>query len=293
MVARFRIGLRLDPPLGSKHQPVQAGRELVAILAAIPRMETLGFDSLWIAEGPGSATALVPSALVLAAAAIQRTRRLRVVTGLLPLPLYHPVRVAEDGATLDGLSGGRFELGVGMGSDSEALVRFGLHPRVRLERFEEALDLIGRVWSEEPADFAGRHFRIHGLRLHPRPLRQGGPPLWIGASAAAGQRRAAQRGAGLVLRPGVRAEAYLAAWPLKGAIGPRPRIALLAPTPSWDRSLRDVEGEAREGGAELEIVLPFPECGAEPGASARLEAALAALAREAGAEAEPDCEAPA
>lgn len=217
---RTRVGLRFDPRLADG---ALAGERLAALLEAAPQAEALGFDVLWIAERPTSEESLVPSALVLCAAVAMRTHRLRIASGLLPLPFYHPLRVAEDAASLDGLSGGRFELGVGLGSDPGALAHFGVEAEERIARFEEALDLILQAWRGGPIAFEGRFFPTENVEVHPRPIQAGGPPLWIGVEAPAAQRRAAERGHGLLVRAGVSAEPYLEA--LSGA-GPS-RVAFL------------------------------------------------------------------
>ena len=249
-----RIGLRLDPHLPDGGEDPGAARDrLAAFVDAAATVEAAGFDALWIAERPTSAAALIPSALVLCAAVAVRTEALRIATGLLPLPLYHPLRIAEDAASIDGLSAGRFELGVGLGSDSEVTARFGVEAEERAERFEESLDVLQQAWAGGPLDHQGRHFTCQGLEVHPRPEQPGGPPLWIGAAAAAPQRRAAARGAGLVLRPGDSPAPYLEAWPAEA--GP-PRITLLLdeehdPAATWAR-------RPPTDGAHWDAVLSLP-----------------------------------
>ena len=96
--ASLRVGLRIDPRLPSGDGG-EAGDRLAAWLDAAATVEDRGFDALWIAERPTSQAALIPSALVLCSAVAVRTRSLRIATGLLPLPLYHPLRIAEDAAS--------------------------------------------------------------------------------------------------------------------------------------------------------------------------------------------------
>jgi alkanesulfonate monooxygenase SsuD/methylene tetrahydromethanopterin reductase-like flavin-dependent oxidoreductase (luciferase family) len=159
------------------------------------------------------------------AAIAASTTRIRIATALVPLPLHHPLRLAEDAATLDVVSGGRFELGVGLGVDASELSGFGLDSAERTSRFEEAVELLRLAWRGEPFAFDGRHFRFATLEVSPRPLQEGGPPLWVGASAEAAQRRAARLGAGLVVPAACACDAYLAAC---DSAGVTPRVALLA-----------------------------------------------------------------
>ncbi len=238
----MRVGLRFDPRLTDG-----AGERLSALVDAAPLAEAHGFDVLWIAERPTSEASLVPSALVLCAAVAVRTRRLRISSGLLPLPFYHPLRVAEDAASLDGLSQGRFELGVGLGSDPAALAHFGVEADERIARFEEALDLIESAWVREALDFEGRYFPTENVALHPRPVQPGGPPLWIGVEAPAAQRRAAERGRGLLVRAGVSVEPYLEAFAGAGS----PRVAFLLAEGA-------AEAELPSEGVASDWVLPLP-----------------------------------
>ncbi|MCP3984584.1 MAG: LLM class flavin-dependent oxidoreductase [bacterium] len=219
---RTRVGLRFDPRLADG---ALAGERLAALQEAAPQAEAQGFDVLWIAERPTSEASLVPSALILCAAVAMRTQRLRIASGLLPLPFYHPLRVAEDAASLDGLSAGRFELGVGLGADPAALAHFGVDAEERTARFEEALDLIAAAWRG-PLEFDGHFFPTESVDVHPRPIQSGGPPLWIGVEAPAAQRRVAQRDQGLLVRAGVSVEPYLETL----AAGQASRVAFLLET---------------------------------------------------------------
>lgn len=274
--ANLRIGLRIDPRLPETGD--EAGERLAALLEAAPYVEACGFDVLWVAERPTSDAALVPSALVLCAALAARTQSLRIGTGLLPLPLYHPLRIAEDAAVLDGLSDGRFELGVGLGSDPEALARFGVDADERAERFEEALEVIQLAWRGGPFEFEGQHFRCEGLEVYPRPAQAGGPPLWIGASAPAAQRRAARRRSGLMLRADGSPAAYLAAWRAEGEASATPRVAWLLGEAVEPAALSALLARvAGEGAIQLDLLLPLP-----PDLSAvELEPAIAELAERA------------
>ncbi|MAE93803.1 MAG: hypothetical protein CL910_04010 [Deltaproteobacteria bacterium] len=253
---KLRIGLRIDPRLPSSGG--EAGERLAALLEAAPTIEASGFDVLWVAERPTSHEALLPSALVLCAALAARTQTLRIATGLLPLPLYHPFRIAEDAAVVDGLSDGRFELGVGLGSDPDALARFGVDAEERAERFEEALEMVQRAWAGGPVEFEGRHFASEGLEVHPQPVQPGGPPLWIGATAPAAQRRAASRQSGLMLRVDASPEPYLETWRREhaGSSSAVPRLAWLLGT--GDELVPPGEPLADAGPLELDAVLPLP-----------------------------------
>lgn len=201
----MRIGLRVQAPAEA------ASERLASLPALAAEVEAHGFDLLVIPELL-SADGGAPAALPVCAAAAAATRRLRLATGLLALPLHHPLRVAEDAATLDTLSGGRLELGVGLGAEVEAFGGFGLSLGERAARFEEALEVLRRAWRAGPVRFEGEHFRCGDIEVHPKPLQPGGPPLWVGTRGPEALVRAAEAGVGVVVEAATDPAPYLAAW---------------------------------------------------------------------------------
>ncbi len=117
----------------------------------------------------------------------------RLVTTVLVLPLYHPVALAEDLATLDIVSAGRLVVGVGLGYRRKEFDNLGITFDDRVPRFEEGLELIKRLWTEPHVEHHGTYFDVDG-EPHLRPWQQPRPPLWIGAQSAPGVRRAARLG---------------------------------------------------------------------------------------------------
>jgi alkanesulfonate monooxygenase SsuD/methylene tetrahydromethanopterin reductase-like flavin-dependent oxidoreductase (luciferase family) len=203
-----------------------AATELAALPALAREAESVGFDLLVVPERL-SAEGGAPAALPACAAALAATERIRIATGLLALPLHHPLRVAEDAATLDALSGGRFELGVGLGAEVEAFGGFGLELGERAARFEEALEVVRRAWADGPVRFEGRHFRAGEVEVHPKPVQPGGPPLWLGARSAEALARAAKLGCGVVLESDGDPRPYLGAWRASGQNEAEARVAFL------------------------------------------------------------------
>jgi len=110
--------------------------------------DELGFDTAWLAElhffRPFS---IMPAPLIVATAIAQRTRRIRLGTGVSLLPFHHPLRLAAEAATVDILSGGRLELGVGRGTIAVHFQGFNVSREESRERFEESLEIIGRAWT--------------------------------------------------------------------------------------------------------------------------------------------------
>jgi alkanesulfonate monooxygenase SsuD/methylene tetrahydromethanopterin reductase-like flavin-dependent oxidoreductase (luciferase family) len=140
-----------------------------------------GLDSLWLPEGhlrPGAPA----SPLLGLAAFAARTRRIRLGTTSLLLSIHDPLRVAAEVATLDQLSGGRVVLGLGRGFEPAMLRAFGVDPRAKRDRFDDALDAILRAWAEEGGEPAP-----------PRPLQRPHPPLFVAAFGSKGLAQAARR----------------------------------------------------------------------------------------------------
>ena len=169
-----------------------------AVLDQIRFGESIGYDDVWLTEHHFCDDGHAPSILPLAAAVAASTERIRIGTAVLLLPLHHAVRVAEDGATIDILSNGRFELGVGIGYRVQEFEGLGISRSERARRIDEGLEIIRRLWEGECVDFDGRHYQIRGAVLEPRPVQQPRPPLWVGGFAPAAARRAARLADGYI-----------------------------------------------------------------------------------------------
>ncbi|MDE3075986.1 MAG: LLM class flavin-dependent oxidoreductase [Chloroflexota bacterium] len=117
-----------------------------------------------------------------------------LVSSVVQLPLYSPVDMAEQVASLDQISGGRFVLGVGLGYREQLFEAAGARKLDRAGRFEESIALMTRLWTGEETTFHGRHFRLTSGRISLRPYQQPHPPIWIGAQSQAGVARAARLG---------------------------------------------------------------------------------------------------
>ncbi len=169
-----------------------------AVLDQIAFAEGLGYDDVWLTEHHFCEDGHAPSILPLAAAVAVRTERVRIGTGVLLLPLHDAVRVAEDGATIDILSNGRFELGVGVGYRPQEFAGLGISRRDRAGRTDEGLAVIRALWGGEAVDFEGQHYTLRGVKLSPAPVQRPRPPLWVGGFAPAAPRRAARLADGYI-----------------------------------------------------------------------------------------------
>jgi probable F420-dependent oxidoreductase len=166
-------------------------------LALAEEAERLGFDSVWVSEHHFVDDGYLPSLLPMCAAIAARTERIAIGTALVLAPLHDPLRLAEDAAVVDLLSGGRLVLGVGAGWRQEELEAFGVPPIERGSRLEETVAVLRQAWSDEVVVGAGR-LRFARLSVTPKPSRPGGPPIWVGAMAEPAIRRAGRIGDGFM-----------------------------------------------------------------------------------------------
>lgn len=162
--------------------------------------EESGFDTVTIGHHhfmPGN----MSDPLTFLAAVAARTSTVRIGTGIFQLPIHNPVRVAEQVTTIDQLSGGRVTLGVGMGWWPLEYEVHGSVFKERGARMEEALTILKLVWQNENTSFEGRFHSFPELTVHPRPLQQPHPPLWVAGVADAAVDRAARLGDAWICGP--------------------------------------------------------------------------------------------
>lgn len=129
---------------------------------------------------------------LLARLAAEVDERCVLGTGVVLAPLYHPVLLAEEVATLDVICGGRLVLGLGTGYREAEFDALGVPFDERIPRLEECIELLRRLWREDEVDFDGRFWSLEGATPHLRPISPGGPPIWLGAKSRAAVRRAAR-----------------------------------------------------------------------------------------------------
>lgn len=165
------------------------------------RAEAMGFDRVTTGEhvmdgNPPRPTLMTIPAMAAAAGA---TRNLRVMTGIVIAPLYHPVLLAKLVSTLDVISNGRLDFGIGISGQRDTRIEFEameIPVRTRGRRTDEMLEVMKRLWTEEEVNHRGRFFNFESATLTPRPAQQPHPPVWVAGRSDAAMRRAALLGDG-------------------------------------------------------------------------------------------------
>jgi natural product biosynthesis luciferase-like monooxygenase protein len=152
-------------------------------LDLLAESEALGFDSLWANEHHFDAYGgIIPSPPTMLAALSQRTRRARLGTSIVVLPLHNPIEIAEQLAMVDLMSGGRVEFGIGRGFVEFDYDRLGISREDSQARMREQLEVILKAWSGEPFTHKGRFYTYENLEVWPRPEQRPHPPVWLSCS---------------------------------------------------------------------------------------------------------------
>ena len=173
----MKFGLFFQAPEAEGQSHAQRYAEMFELITF---GEELGFDVAWMAELHfGGAFSLLSSPFMMVPAIAARTKRIRIGTAVTLLPFQHPLTCAEQAATADVLSGGRFEFGVGRGSISSQFHGFRIPISENRARFEEALAIIRLAWTQERFSYRGRFWDVEELTVVPRPVQQPHPPIRV------------------------------------------------------------------------------------------------------------------
>ena len=188
-VADLRFGIAIPQIFPSgKIEPDTIARWLA-------KAEALGYYGGWVQEQVfGTVATLDPIPLLSYAAAL--TSRIKLGTSVMLTVLRNPAPLAKSLASLDQLSQGRLMVGVGLGGYADIYPAFGMPRRGRAQRFEEGIELIKRLWTEEKVSFEGRFRQLDGQGINPRPLQKPHPPIWFGTRSNQALSRAVRIGDG-------------------------------------------------------------------------------------------------
>jgi probable F420-dependent oxidoreductase len=188
-----RVTRRLDVGIAIPQTFLGAGIDAAKIRAFVTRAEALGFTGAWVVEQIlGRIPSLEPVTLLTYAAAV--TQRIRLGAAVLLTALRSPVHLAKSLASLDHLSGGRVDVGVGLGGNPRVYPAFGLRPERRAARFAESVRVMKQLWTEPRVSFPGEFWRLDNASMEPKPVQRPHPPIWFGAHHPNALRRAVELG---------------------------------------------------------------------------------------------------
>jgi alkanesulfonate monooxygenase SsuD/methylene tetrahydromethanopterin reductase-like flavin-dependent oxidoreductase (luciferase family) len=164
-------------------------------------MDREGYDAVWLAEHHFSSFSVCPSVHMMGTLAAARTKRLRIGTAVSLAPFYHPLRLAEEVALLDVISGGRVNWGAGRGFSRGEFEAFGVAPEESTSRFRENVEIVLKAWTEDKLSYQGPHFQCDGVEVLPKPMQRPHPPVWMAATSETAIDWAASRGFSILMDP--------------------------------------------------------------------------------------------
>ena len=177
----MEFGLFYQLPCGPDQATVDRYDDMIAEAQVADR---LGFDSIWLAELHFNARfSVMPSPLLVAAAIARTTSKIKIGTAVNLVSLHHPIRLAEETATLDILSKGRAIFGIGRGSNAAHFEGYGVDQAEGRESFREAVDFILKAWTCEELTFQGEYYQAKGLNVVPKPYQKPHPPVYVASNS--------------------------------------------------------------------------------------------------------------
>ena len=226
----FKIGIGLftgQIPPGTDRTYEQEYKESIELVKLV---ESSGLDGAWVSEHHFSEDGYLPSLLLMLAAYAAVTERIDLGTGVVLAPFHDPLRLAEDFAVVDQISGGRTVCGLGIGWRDEEFREFNIEVSSRTRRLREIVELLRLSWNEDRFDYQGRHYTYSGVAVTPKPARV--PPILIGGFVDEAIRRAGRIGDGYIssrATPERAAEAFAMATEARAGAGREgpPMVALL------------------------------------------------------------------
>lgn len=199
--------------------------------------EACGVNSVWLAEYHFSQISVLSAPITIASAIAARTTHIRIGLAVVLLPLGHPIRIAEEIATLDHISQGRVEFGVGRGTFPDTHDGYNSPFAESRERFDEYLEVIRRAWTMEQFSFTGKHYQCENLSVRPKPVQTPYPPIHIGVTSEVSFALVGRMGYPIIINPSrvftlmelsPYIQQYRQAWHEAGHAG-SPRVGLRVP----------------------------------------------------------------
>ena len=178
----MKFGVFYQMPCAADQSPYQRYQDTIA---QVQWADELGFDAAWLAELHfNSRFSIMPSPLMVGSAIAQTTSRIRIGTAVHLVPLHQPIRLAEEAAALDVLSGGRSIFGIGRGAIPAHFQGYQVDQEEARERFNEGLEMVLGMWANDDYSYNGKYHQVEGINLSPKPLQQPHPPVYIASNSA-------------------------------------------------------------------------------------------------------------
>jgi alkanal monooxygenase alpha chain len=182
-----------QPPFMTQRQVLQNSLEYASLA------EQLGFSNIWILEHHFTPLSICPSSIVFAAHVLGRTSRVRVGTAVSIVTLEHPIRLAEQVALIDQLSGGRFDLGIGRGAGNKDFPVFGVDPARNRQILEEWVEVMRAAWTRERVEWSSDLISFPSVPVYPRPWTSPHPPIYVACESPTSVEYAARNGFPMLL----------------------------------------------------------------------------------------------
>jgi alkanesulfonate monooxygenase SsuD/methylene tetrahydromethanopterin reductase-like flavin-dependent oxidoreductase (luciferase family) len=177
----MNFGVFYQMPCAEDQSPAQRYQDTIA---QVQLADELGFDAAWLAELHfNSRFSVMPAPLMVASAMAQTTSRIRIGTAVHLVPLHQPIRLAEEAAALDVLSGGRSIFGIGRGAIPTHFQGYGVDQEEARERFVEGLDMVLGMWTQENYSYRGKYHQAEGITIAPTPIQKPHPPVYIASNS--------------------------------------------------------------------------------------------------------------
>ena len=195
----MEFGIFYQLPCADHQSPAQRYADTIS---QAQLADQLGFAAVWLAEVHFNPRfSVLPAPLLLGSAIAQTTEKLKIATAVNLMPLHHPVRLAEEFATLDVISNGRAILGTGRGAMLQQYAGYGIDVAEGRERFVENLEVVLRAWTSEELTYQGKYHQFEQVRVVPKPCQQPHPPVYIAANSQDTFPLVGQLGHNLLLAP--------------------------------------------------------------------------------------------
>jgi len=186
---------------GWRDRSVSLNSVYEAALERFSIMDSTGYDAVWLAEHHFSGFSVCPSVHMMGTMAAARTQRLRIGMAVSLAPFYNPLRLAEEVALLDVLSGGRVNWGAGRGFERSEFAAFGIPGEESAPRFHETVDIVLKAWTNQHLTYEGKFYNYNGVEVLPKPVQTPHPPVWMAASSTPAIDWAAGQGRSILMDP--------------------------------------------------------------------------------------------